>query len=205
MTARPEPRAVQRPLVLASGSPRRQELLRAEGFEFRILVPEIDESALAGETPEALASRLALAKAQATCERAEPGACVLGADTLVVVEGRILGKPSDAEHAVAMLGALAGRTHRVLTAVALVVVGSDIRDQALVQSQVRMHPLEPEQIRAYVASGEPLDKAGAYAAQGEGGRFVAAIEGSRSNVIGLPLEAVLPRLAALGVHRRCPG
>ncbi len=191
-----------RPLVLGSTSPRRRDLLTASGFAFEIADPAIDERALPGETVEAQARRLALAKARAVAARFPREACVLAADTLVVVDADVLGKPRDAEEAVAMLLRIQGRSHRVLTGFALVVRALGVEDPFVVESDVRMHPVDRATARAYAQSGEPLDKAGAYAAQGDGGRFVAEIRGSRTNVIGLPMEAVVSRLARLGVEPR---
>ena len=188
-----------RALVLGSSSPRRRELLAAAGFAFEIAEPGIDERALPGESAEAQARRLALEKARAVAVRASTGACVLAADTLVVLDRDVLGKPRDADEAVEMLLRIQGRTHRVLTGFALVVRELGIEDHGVIESEVRMHRVDRETARAYAASGEPLDKAGAYAAQGEGGQFVAEIRGSRTNVIGLPLEAVTPRLAKVEV------
>jgi septum formation protein len=188
-----------RPLVLASTSPRRRELLAGAGFRFQVASPDVDESALAGESPESLARRLALAKAHAVAPRAPRDACVLGADTVVVIDRVLLGKPRDRAEAVEMLLRLAGRTHRVLTGFALVVAGLAREESGVEESLVRMHAVDRATAESYAATGEPLDKAGAYAAQGAGGRFVAEIRGSRTNVIGLPLEALAPRLAALGV------
>jgi len=185
--------------VLASASPRRRDLLRQAGFRFAIDAPDVDESARAGEPPESLAPRLALAKARAVAARAPRDACVLGADTVVVIDGALLGKPRDQAEAVEMLLRLAGRTHRVLTGFALVVPGLAREETGVEESAVRMHAIDRATAERYAATGEPLDKAGAYAAQGEGGRFVAEIQGSRANVIGLPLERLAPRLAALGV------
>ena len=191
-----------RALVLASSSPRRRQLLRDAGYAFTIAEPDVDETALPGEKPEELAPRLALAKARAVGARVPAEACVLGADTVVVIDGDLLGKPRDEAEAVAMLLRLAGRTHRVLTGFALVVPGSHESEAGVIESTVRMHAVDRATAERYAASGEPLDKAGAYAAQGEGGRFVAHIEGSRANVIGLPVEALAPRLARLGVVPR---
>jgi len=185
--------------VLASTSPRRRELLTRAGFRFEIAAPDVDESALAGESAESLAQRLALAKARAVARRAPREACVLAADTVVVIDGELLGKPRDPAEAVEMLLRLAGRTHRVLTGFALVVPALAREESGVEESFVRMHAVDRATAEGYAATGEPLDKAGAYAAQGEGGRFVAEIRGSRANVIGLPLEALEPRLAALGV------
>ncbi len=192
-----------RRLILASRSPRRQVLLREAGFEFELAPPDVSEVALPGESPEAQAQRLALLKARAVARHAEPDACVLAADTLVVLDGCVLGKPRDEAEARQMLLRLAGRCHRVLTGFALLLPGTDLCEVGVEESAVQMRRVSPEEARAYAAGGEPLDKAGAYAVQGEGGRFVEAISGSRSNVIGLPLEAVVPRLEKLAVRRRC--
>lgn len=188
-----------RALVLGSSSPRRRELLAAAGFAFEIAEPGVDERALPGESAHGQARRLALEKARAVTARFPREACVLAADTLVVVDQDILGKPSDEEEAVEMLLRIQGRTHLVLTGFALVVRELGLEDHGVVESEVRMQRVDRDTARAYAASGEPLDKAGAYAAQGDGGRFVAEIRGSRSNVIGLPMEAVVPRLARAGV------
>lgn len=188
-----------RALVLASSSPRRRELLAAASFAFAIAEPGIDESAAPGEPAEAQARRLALEKAQAVAARFSDETCVLAADTLVVVDADVLGKPRDDDEAVEMLLRIQGRTHRVLTGFALVVRALGVEDCGVVESSVRMHPVDRAAATAYARSGEPLDKAGGYAAQGDGGRFVAEIHGSRANVIGLPMETVVPRLARLGV------
>jgi septum formation protein len=188
-----------RPLVLASSSPRRRDLLREAGFRFEIAAPAVDERELPGERPEATARRLALEKARAVAARVPRVTCVLGADTIVVIDGRQLGKPRDEPEAVEMLLSLAGRTHRVLTGFALVVAELGVEESGVVESLVRMHAVDRVTAEKYAATGEPLDKAGAYAAQGEAGRFVAEITGSRANVIGLPVEELLPRLARVRV------
>ena len=189
-----------RALVLGSSSPRRRELLAGAGFKFEIADPGVDESALPGESAQAQARRLALEKARAVAARFPREVCVLAADTLVVVDDDVLGKPRDIDEAVEMLLRIQGRTHRVLTGFALIVRALGVEVHDVVASDVRMHPVDRAAARAYAASGEPLDKAGAYAAQGQGGRFVAEIRGSRSNVIGLPMEAVAVRLARAGVE-----
>ncbi|MCP4007376.1 MAG: septum formation protein Maf [bacterium] len=189
------------PLVLASTSPRRRELLTQAGFRFQLEKPGIDEFELPGESPEEQAQRLASEKGRAVADRMESGLCVLSADTLVVIDRQVLGKPVDEAEAARMLLSLAGRTHRVLTGFALILTGTERFEVAVIESLVHMHPVTPEEAKAYAHGGEPLDKAGAYAVQGEGGRFVAGIDGSRTNVIGLPLEAVTPRLDAFGVRR----
>ncbi len=189
-----------RPLVLGSNSPRRRDLLTASGFAFEVSAPDIDERALRGESAEAQARRLALEKARVVAGRSAREACVLAADTLVVVDADVLGKPRDVDEAVEMMLRIQGRTHRVLTGFALVVRALGVEEHGVVESEVRMHPVDRETARAYARTGEPLDKAGAYAAQGEGGRFVAEIRGSRTNVIGLPMETVIAQLAKLGVE-----
>lgn len=191
------------PLILGSASPRRRDLLAQAGVAFEVQAADIDERALPGEAPRTLAERLAREKAGVVATRAGalPRRLVLGADTIVVVDGDVLGKPIDAEDAVRLLGRLVGRAHAVLTGVAL--VASDAPAQArtcIVTSQVRMRAAHEDEIRRYVATGESLDKAGAYAAQGEGRRFIEAIDGSETNVIGLPMDETLALLRAAG-HR----
>ncbi len=193
-------RDASRSLVLGSSSPRRRELLREAGFRFETAEPGVDERAQPGESAEAQALRLALEKARAVAARVPADACVLAADALVVVDDDVLGEPRDAAEAVEMLLRIQGRAHRVLTGFALIVRALDLEEHGVIESGVRMHSVDRATARAYAATGEPLDKAGAYAAQGEGGRFVAEIRGSRTNVIGLPMEAVVPRLAKAGVE-----
>ena len=191
-----------RPLVLASASPRRRALLASAGLSFEVAPVEIDESARPGETPEVLTRRLAAEKARMGADvlAAHPARVVLGADTLVVLDGAVLGKPRDAAQAISHLSRLAGRTHRVITAVALARTDAPALRELQVESTVTMRVADAAEIRAYVATGEPLDKAGAYAVQGEGRRFVAKIVGSETNVIGLPLEETLAALRELGVE-----
>jgi septum formation protein len=188
-------------LVLASASPRRRTLLAQAGLAFEVIPVDLDERALPGEAPEALASRLARQKAQAitTSLGPLPGRVVLGADTLVVLDGAILGKPRDADQAISHLRRLVGRSHRVLTAVALARSDPPALKELRVESVVMMCAASDDEIRAYVGTGESLDKAGAYAVQGQGRRFVAQIVGSETNVIGLPMEETLAALRELGV------
>jgi septum formation protein len=190
-------------LILASGSPRRRFLLSQAGLTFEVRPADVDESALPGEEPRAQALRLARLKARAVAEGCGPDAVVLGADTIVVLDGRVYDKPRDAEEAVSHLTALSGRRHRVITAVALVATSADpakaVARELAVESEVHLRAARAEEIRAYVATGEPLDKAGAYALQGEGGSFVEKVEGSETNVIGLPMHETLALLAELGV------
>jgi septum formation protein len=184
-----------RPLVLASGSPRRRQLLEMLGIPFRVVAPPVDETRRNGEQPEAYVVRLARAKASAVAAR-EPAELVLGADTTVVVHGEVLGKPSSPEEAAAMLGKLQGRTHRVMTGVA--VASGDRMEDALDVTDVTFRPLSEATIAAYVATGEPMDKAGAYAVQGRGAALVEGIRGDFFGVMGLPLRLVLDLLERFG-------
>jgi len=191
-------------LVLASGSPRRRLMLAMAGFDFDVVTPHVDETPRPGEEPEAMVLRLAVAKADAVAGIVGPGSWVLGCDTTVVRDRHIVGKPATAEEGVEMLLSLAGRSHQVVTGYA--VIGGQVEPVAGVAlSQVTMRHIAPGEATAYVASGEPMDKAGAYALQGEGGRFVTRVDGSRSNVVGLPLEAVVPVLRARGIPQRSGG
>jgi septum formation protein len=185
--------------VLASGSPRRRELLAGLGLPFTVRAAGVDESPLAGEAPAACVRRLALAKATAL---AEDGELVLGADTVVVLDGEMLGKPRDPADARRMLAAIAGREHTVLTGVALHEAAGGRREASVEASRVRMARMTPEEIAWYVASGEPLDKAGSYAVQGIGALFVEAVYGNYTNVVGLPLPATYRLFDALGYDLR---
>jgi septum formation protein len=191
-----------RDVVLASSSPRRRELLGRLGLTFQIVVPDVDETALPGERPDDHVRRLAADKARTVADRA-PGAVVLAADTIVVLDGDILGKPVDGADACRLLGRLAGRTHMVYTGVA-VVSGQGRLHAAVVNSAVTISQLSPEEIAKYVATGEPLDKAGAYAVQGGGGRFVTTVAGSLTNVIGLPLQETHSLLTEAGCQPTLP-
>jgi septum formation protein len=185
-------------LILASASPRRSELLRAAGYEFSIRVAGVDESCHGGESPEAYVRRVAIDKARAVVRR--PDEFVLAADTTVVIDGKLLGKPVDAVDAVRMLGVLAGRAHEVLTGVCLLrPAGADVR---VASTRVEFQPMTGDEIAWYVASGEPLDKAGAYGIQGRAARFVSRIEGSYSNVVGLPVAVVHEMLVRAGWQPR---
>jgi septum formation protein len=174
-------------LILASRSPRRSELLAAAGISFEVLAADIDETPRAGETPEAYVERLAVEKARAVLA-VRPDSTVLGADTTVVIDGLILGKPADEREATDMLRRLSGRVHEVLTGVALVSAGG-VRS-AVERTRVWFDLMTDEDISWYVASGEPVDRAGAYAIQGLASRFIPRIEGSYSNVVGLPVALV---------------
>jgi septum formation protein len=191
-----------KPIVLASSSPRRRVLLRELGVAFCVRVPDVDERPLPGEAPGPHVRRLALAKARAVVRGLAPGSgaqWVLGADTVVALDGTILGKPRDAADAERMLARLSGRTHEVLTGVALVPAGGGRARSAVVRSRVEMKPFDAAAIRRYVAGGEPLDKAGSYAVQGRGRHLVARVRGSLTNVVGLPLERLRQLFAAAGV------
>lgn len=178
-------------LILASRSPRRAELLRLVGAQFEITPADVDESALPEERAEAHVLRLAEAKARAAASRAASaeaeGTLVLGADTIVTLDRAILGKPADEEEARRMLASLSGRVHEVWTGLFLFDPTRDRGVGEAVRSIVKFSRLDSDEIDRYVATGEPLDKAGAYAVQGYGAAFVEAIEGSYSNVVGLPL------------------
>lgn len=172
-------------LVLASASPRRQELLRTARIPFTVRPAEVDEQPLANESPEAYVRRLAEAKARASWQSGE---LTLGADTVVTLDGLILGKPSDAADARRMLRLLSGRSHQVLTGICLY---DGTKTRATVETtEVEFLELTNEEIDAYVAGGDPLDKAGAYGIQGEASKFVKRVEGCYFNVVGLPLARV---------------
>lgn len=186
-------------IYLASGSPRRRELLQQIGVAFRVIHAELDETALQAEDPLAYVSRLAEAKAAAGWHRSRDlaDAPVLAADTAVALEGEILGKPRDRDDAMRMLLALSGRTHEVLTAVALrTAVGSEVR---VSRSWVTFRSIDCAEAAGYWSSGEPRDKAGAYAIQGYAAIFVADLRGSYSGVMGLPLFETAQLLKAAGV------
>lgn len=180
-------------LILASASPRRQTLLAAAGVAFEIIESGVDELRDAGENAADFARRMACAKALAVSARF-PTRLILGADTIVECEGEILGKPRDAPDARRMLRALSSNTHTVVTAFAIA-RASAILESARETSRVTFRQLDAREIDDYVASGEPLDKAGAYGIQGAGGGFIVTVEGGRDNVMGLPVRAVIAALA----------
>ena len=195
-------------LVLASASPRRQELLRAAGIAVTVQPTNIPETPLDGEAPKAFAERLAREKAWAIFKQ-RPNDYVLGADTIVVVDGQILGKPLNPADAERMLRLLSGRTHEVTTGVCVMgpKVGASapssktettLGDTRSETTRVIMNEISDEEIRAYIASGEPLDKAGAYAVQGIASRWIPRIEGDYSNVVGLPIPLVYRMLKEAG-------
>lgn len=189
-------------LVLASASPRRQELLEMLGIDLVIEPSGIDESSRPGESPRDHALRLSLEKARDISER-YPGLWVLGADTIVVVDGDVLGKPEGKEDARQMLLKLSGREHVVITGFALVFKQTNVEYSQAVESRVTFNPLEEDDIQWYLGTGEPFDKAGAYAVQGKGAAFIKEICGSHTNVIGLPLSEVVEALRKTGAMKLC--
>ncbi|HET6338748.1 MAG TPA: Maf family protein [Polyangiales bacterium] len=191
----------QKPLVLASASPRRKQILEQLGLTFRVIPSGFDETLLEGETPSVHVERLARGKAAEIVARlaaAGEAPCVLAADTIVVLDAEILGKPRDDGDAVRMLLGLSGRAHRVSTGVALFVPGAE-PVSAVFESEVRFRELTRASATAYVASGEGRDKAGSYAIQGLGAGLVREIVGSYTNVVGLPAAETLDLLLGAGV------
>jgi len=182
-------------LVLASASPRRAALLREAGWAFEVAPVDLDETLRPGETAQAYVERLAQAKAAAAASK-DPEAVVLGADPTVVVQGQVLGKPLDSADAARMLRLLSGRTHDVLTGICL---RKGLRSLVHVESsRVRIAALSDAEIEWYIGTGEPFDKAGGYAVQGLASRFIEAVDGSYSNVVGLPVASVNSLLKQLG-------
>lgn len=189
-------------LVLASGSPRRRALITALGAPCRVLAPEIDESVRAGESPAGLARRLSRAKALVAAAGVKEG-IIIAADTIVTLDDRILGKPASPEEARAMLRALRGRRHSVLTGIALIARPAGALLTDLAETPVEMRAYSDEEIEAYIASGDPLDKAGAYAIQHEGFNPVARITTCYANVVGFPLCHIYRGLRRLGYAHIC--
>jgi septum formation protein len=187
-------------LVLASASPRRAEILRDAGIAFQTLPVHVNETPRAGESAEAMCRRLVEEKAQAALKRLPKSGevIVVAADTTVEIDGTILGKPASAEDARRMLQRLSGKTHRVLTALALVRLPDGAARNDLESTDVRFVPLSAQEIDDYVATGEPMDKAGAYAIQGRAGVFIERVDGCYFNVVGLPLAKLYRNLKDLG-------
>ncbi len=191
--------AVSDRVILASASPRRRDLLTLVGIEHEVRPADIDESLLPGETPAAHAERLARTKARTIATR-EPDAVVIAADTIVVVDGQVLGKPRDERDARAMLQSLSGRTHTVLTAIA---VARAARMESAVESvDVTFRPLTADEIVSYIATGEPMDKAGAYGIQGYGATIVERVDGDYFSVMGLGLRRLTDLLERIGAPYR---
>jgi septum formation protein len=189
-------------VILASQSPRRRELLTLVGIAHAVQPAHIDEAYLAGETPRAHCERLAREKVQVVAKR-HWEALVIGSDTIVVVDGDVLGKPRDEAHAAEMLARLSGRSHMVMTAVAVQWRGQE--HSAVEEVGVAFHELTAEDIRAYIATGEPMDKAGAYGIQGYGATIVRRVDGDYFAVMGLPLQRLVRLMAELGVRYRFGG
>ena len=177
-------------LVLASNSPRRCDLLTAIGIDFDVIGSDVDENAVTAESPIALATKLAFLKATDVAERLEPPAAAIGADTVVVLGHEIFGKPADRADAARMLRALRGQTHSVITGVA-VAMAAGVCQVASCESEVSMRDFSDAEIEAYLDTGEPMDKAGAYAIQGIGSSLIASLHGCMCNVVGLPLIQTL--------------
>ena len=197
-------------LILASASPRRKELLTQAGYRFQVIPANIPEERRPEEDPIAFVTRLAEEKAQAVYDQlshrseyasTEDPLLVLGADTIVVTQGKILGKPRDAQDAMSMLRLLSGKTHQVITGVCLISgVGADTTAET---TAVTMREITQSEIAAYITTGEPMDKAGAYAIQGYAARWIPRIEGCYFNVVGLPLALVASRIERLRPSREC--
>ena len=184
-------------VILASQSPRRRELLTLVGITYEVRPADIDEAYFPGELPAAHAERLAREKA-AVIAKKEPDALVIGSDTIVVVDGDVLGKPRDEAHAAAMLARLSGRSHTVMTAVAVQWQGAE--RSAVEHVDVTFHALSAAEITSYIATREPMDKAGAYGIQGYGATIVARVDGDYFAVMGLPLQRLVRLIAELGVR-----
>ncbi|HTA58601.1 MAG TPA: Maf family protein [Candidatus Baltobacteraceae bacterium] len=185
-------------LILASSSLQRAKILTNAGLPFSVLSSAVDESPFPGEAPAELVQRLANAKADLVTARAVGPAIILAADTVIVLDDKILGKPGTVENARHMLQQLSGRTHSVLTGVALIRLPDGERRQFTESTLVHFRPITDEELSSYLATEEPYDKAGAYAIQGQAGRYIPRIEGCYFNVVGLPLSRVLTELQSLG-------
>ena len=185
-------------LILASTSPRRAQLLRDAGLSFSIISSAVDETPFPGESPSELVQRLADAKGELVAARAVGPAIVIAADTVVILEGQILGKPRSTDDARNMLEKLSGRTHSVVTGVSLIRLPDSERRTFIETTLVHFDRLSPSEITRYLATEEPHDKAGAYAIQGRAGRYIPRIEGCYFNVVGLPLSRLLSSLQELG-------
>ncbi|MDH3291974.1 MAG: Maf family protein [Gemmatimonadota bacterium] len=183
-------------IVLASGSPRRRHLLEMLGIPHEVVPADVPEEPQDGEQPEVMAVRLATEKAVAVHHR-RPDALILAADTVVTIDGQLLGKPVDAADAERMLHILSGRSHRVITAVALALPTGEVRERCDI-TEVWFRRLTPETIRSYVATGEPLDKAGSYGVQGVGAVLIERVEGDFFGVMGLPVRLVVDLLDGAG-------
>lgn len=186
-------------IILASSSPRRKELLEKLGLRFEVIPSLIDEIPLRGESPEDFALRASTEKALSVSRNLDGDSVVIGADTIVVIDGEILGKPKDEEEATIMLEKIAGKEHRVITGFSIVKPKVEILYRNFVESRVKIKTLAPWEIEGYIKTGEPMDKAGAYGAQGIGAFMIEEIQGSYTNIVGLPLVQVINVLTRLGV------
>lgn len=195
------PQASAFSLILASASPRRRELLEQAGVAFSVIPSNADEQVLTAEAPEDYALRVAKAKAQDVANK-HPAHWVLGADTIVVVDDLILGKPKDTADGQRMLRLLSGRRHQVMTAFVLTAANGQEYKRQIVTTTVIFKSLTDEQIQEYLATGEPFDKAGAYAVQGIGAALVEKVEGSYTNVVGLPIDEVLEALRSAELYHK---
>lgn len=193
---------MEKRLILASASPRRRDLMVEGGYHFEIMASEVDEPKVSGvkESPELLAKALALFKAEEVARRQEEPAVVLGADTLVACEEDILGKPTDADDARAMLHRLSRTRHRVITGIALIDTDDGRQMVEAATSWITMRPMSEQEIESYIASGEWEGKAGGYAVQETADRFIVKIDGSFTNVVGLPMELIGQMLPSFGIH-----
>jgi septum formation protein len=185
-------------LILASSSPRRAQILHDAGFSFLVMSSAVDETPIPNESPADMVQRLADAKAELIAARAIGPAIILAADTVVALDGHIFGKPRSSDDARRMLEKLSGRTHSVVTGVTLIRLPDAERRSFVESTLVHFVPLSDEEISRYLATGEPHDKAGAYAIQGLAGRFIPRIEGDYFNVVGLPLARTTQALVSLG-------
>ena len=185
-------------LILASASPRRRELLQQTPLRFRVIPSHTEETRRREETAQTYVVRIAAEKAGAVAER-QPGFWVLAADTIVVLEGQVFGKPTDLDNARQILTTLSGRPHQVMTAFVLLDTAGKTTAAEVVTSQVTFKELSASEVTAYLATGEPFDKAGAYAFQGKGRDLIAQVSGSHSNIIGLPMDEVTAALRAVGL------
>ncbi|WP_163550698.1 Maf family protein [Candidatus Frankia nodulisporulans] len=188
-------------LVLASASPRRRELLARLGVPFEVVVSGVDESSTVATDAPGLTAELAERKARAVAAL-RPDRIILGSDTVIDLDGRVLGKPESPDHALAMLRDLGGRTHRVVTAVFVLHAATDMSHAGVATTMVTMRDVSDAELTAYIATGEPMDAAGAYTIQGGGAAFVIGVEGDLDTVIGLPTALVRTLLAATTDHRR---
>ncbi len=185
-------------LILASASPRRRELLQQTPLRFRVIPSHMEETRRDKEPPETYVARIAAEKARAIAER-QPGFWILAADTIVALEGRVFGKPANLDNARQMLTTLSGHLHQVMTAFVLLDTAGNTTAAEVVTSQVTFKELSASEVTAYLATGEPFDKAGAYAFQGKGRDLIAQVSGSHSNIIGLPMDEVTAALRTVGL------